>query len=183
MPARLKLGVQALAVGAVAALLGLLVWHLVQSNGGVAERVDAGTIARAPDFTLSRLDSAGRLRFSSLRGKAVVVNFWASWCLPCKEESPLLERVWKSRRADDVVVVGVNAGSEDFPSQARAFIRRHGLTYPNVRDTGAKLLRAYGVTGYPETFFVDRRGRVVDHVSGALSKAQLDAGLREALKT
>jgi cytochrome c biogenesis protein CcmG/thiol:disulfide interchange protein DsbE len=76
--------------------------------------------------------------------------------------------------------VGVDAGAEDFPSQARAFIRRHRVTYPNVRDKGTTLLRAYGVTGYPETFFVDRRGRVVDHVSGGLSKAELEAGIRKA---
>ncbi len=180
MPARLKLGAQSLAIVGVAALLALLGWHLVHSDGGIAERVEAGTIARAPDFTLSRLDRAGELRFSSLRGKAVVVNFWASWCLPCKEEAPLLEGAWRSWRARGVVVVGVDAGAEDFPSQARAFIRLHRVTYPNVRDKGTTLLRAYGVTGYPETFFVDRRGRVVDHVSGGLSKAELDGGIRKA---
>jgi cytochrome c biogenesis protein CcmG, thiol:disulfide interchange protein DsbE len=179
-PGSLKVGAQSLAAVAMVGLVGLLVRDLLREDGGVAAGVRAGTVVRAPDFALSRLDRDGTLRFSSLRGKVVVVNFWASWCLPCKKEASLLEGASRRWRSDGVVVLGVD-GADDFPSRARAFIRRHRLTYPSVRDEDAALLRGYGVTGYPETFFVDRRGRVVGHVSGEISRAELEAGIAEAL--
>jgi cytochrome c biogenesis protein CcmG, thiol:disulfide interchange protein DsbE len=175
-----RLTAQALALSAVAALLALLVWDLVhEGNGGVAKQVQAGTIAVAPEFTLPRLDRAASLRFGSLRGKAVVVNFWASWCHPCKEEAGRLEAGWRKWRSRGVVFVGID--EEDFPGRARAFMRRYGITYPIVRDKDGHLVREYGLTGYPETFFVDRRGRVVDHKATPISTEELDAGIRKAL--
>src|ERR671936_2865637 len=108
MTARLKLGAQALAIGLVLALLALLIWKLVNHNGGgVASKVDKGKIVPAPDFTLNRLDRPGRLQLASLRGKAVVLNFWASWCFPCKQEAPALERAWREHDGR-IVVLGVD---------------------------------------------------------------------------
>src|SRR5919201_806673 len=166
MTARLKLGAQALAIGLVLALLALLIWKLVNQNGGgVASKVDKGKVVPAPDFTLSRLDRPGRLQLASLRGKAVVLNFWASWCYPCKQEAPALERVW-TQHDGRVVVLGVDVN--DFKSDARKFIRKHRPPY--------------GLTGIPETFFVDRRGRVVAHVQGQVTAADLRDGIEEALR-
>jgi cytochrome c biogenesis protein CcmG/thiol:disulfide interchange protein DsbE len=175
----LRLAAQSLALAGVAGLLALLVWDVTHSNDGVAGKVEAGTLVRAPDFTLPRLDRAGTLRFSSLRGHAVVVNFWASWCGPCKEEAGLLQRASERWRSRGVVFLGIDG--EDFPSRARSFIRRRGVTYPNVRDGDGSMIRAYGLSGYPETFFVDRRGRVVYHVGRQVSWTELEYGIRKAL--
>jgi cytochrome c biogenesis protein CcmG, thiol:disulfide interchange protein DsbE len=175
-----RIGAQSLALAAVAGLLGLLIWDVVhEQNGGIAKKVQAGTIAVAPQFALPRLDRDGTLRFASLRGKAVVVNFWASWCRPCKAEAGRLEAASRKWRGRGVVVVGID--EEDFPGRARAFLARHGITYPTVRDADGALVRKYGLTGYPETFFVDRRGRVVDHVAAEISTEDLEAGIRRAL--
>jgi len=180
MTARLKLGAQALAVGLVLALLGLLVWKLAtQNGGGVASKIDHGKTTQAPNFTLSRLDRPGRLQLASLRGKAVVLNFWASWCSPCKKEAPALERAW-TQHDGRVVVLGVDVN--DFSGDARKFMGKHGLTYPVVHDNKNITSPKYGLTGLPETFFVDRSGRVVGHVSGQVTASDLQSGIEEALR-
>ncbi len=99
------------------------------------------------------------MAFSSLRGKAVVVNFWASWCIPCKDEAPVLEQTWRDHRDEGLVVLGVDA--QDFKGDARSFMRKYGVTYPVVHDGKGSTLGRWGVTGFPETFCVDRRGRLV----------------------
>lgn len=180
MTARLKLGAQALAVGLVLALLALLIWKLATDNGGgVAPKVDSGKVVSAPDFTLSRLDRPGHLQFESLRGKAVVLNFWASWCRPCNTEAPALQRAWKHHDGR-VVVLGVDVN--DFSGEARKFMRKHRVTYPVVHDNENVTSPKYGLTGLPETFFIDRRGRVVGHVTGQVSASELRDGIQEALR-
>jgi len=118
----------------------------------------------APAFRLARLDG-GEVDLASLRGRFVVMNFWASWCVPCKDEAPLVERVWREYRDRGVVVIGVNV--QDLESEARKFIANMGVTYPNVRDRDGTVSRAYGITGIPETFFIDRQGRVIRKFPGA----------------
>lgn len=181
MTRRLKPAAQALAVALVVALFGLLVWRIVRDDGGgAAAQVASGERLPAPDFTLERLDRAGTLTLSSLRGKVVVLNFWASWCLPCKKEAPLLERTWEQWRDSGVVFVGVDA--QDFRSDARAFMRRYGITYPNVYDGKGSTLGRYGVTGFPETFFVGRDGKLVgERVQGRISEQELRDGIERAL--
>jgi cytochrome c biogenesis protein CcmG/thiol:disulfide interchange protein DsbE len=180
MTARIKLGAEALAVGLVLALLALLIWKLVNQNGGgVASKIDKGRIVAAPNFMLSRLDRPGRLQLAAFRGRAVVLNFWASWCYPCKQEAPALERVW-TRHDGRVVVLGVDIN--DFSNDARKFMRKHRLTYPIVHDNQNVTSPRWGLTGLPETFFVDPRGRVVGHVAGQISAADLQTGIEEALR-
>lgn len=176
--ARLKLGAQALAVGLVLALLALLIWKIAHQNGGgVASKIDHNKVVSAPNFTLGRLDRPGKLQLASLRGKAVVLNFWASWCYPCKKEAPALERLWRQRDGS-VIVLGVDVN--DFSGDARKFMRKHGLTYPVVHDNGNVTSPKYGLTGLPETFFVDRHGRVVGHVAGQVTASDLRRGIAEA---
>lgn len=160
MAARARLVGQAIAVAGVGALLALLVWKVAfEGRGGVADRLERGETPPAPGFTLERLDRPGTLSLASLRGKGVVLNFWASWCIPCKDEAPFLEEAWRTNRDRGLVIVGVDA--QDFRADARAFMKRFGITYPVVYDGKGSTLGRYGVTGFPETFFVDRRGNLV----------------------
>jgi cytochrome c biogenesis protein CcmG, thiol:disulfide interchange protein DsbE len=156
----LRLTGQLVALVAVAGLLGLLVWRLTHQShppkiGGAA-----------PIFTLRRIDAPGSLALRSLRGKAVVLNFWASWCVPCKGEAKLLEQASRQYGKQGVVFLGVDYN--DVTSDARTFLAHHGVTYPTVHDTGTVGTR-YGLTGVPETYFIDRRGRLVGfHIVGTI---------------
>ena len=181
MSGRLRLGAQAAAVAVVVALLGLLVWKVVVGTGDeVTGALASGGRPQAPAFTLPRLIGTGELSLDSYRGKAVLLNFWASWCIPCKDETPLLQRSWQRWKGRGVVFIGVNA--MDFRGDARAFTRRYGVTYPNVFDGKGSTLGRYGVTGFPETYFLDARGRVVYRIAGPVTEAaEIDAGIRRAL--
>jgi len=131
MKRRLLLVGQGVAVGLVVLLFALLLWKLVSDEGGdLARAASDGERPEAPDFTLERLDEDGELALASLQGKAVVVNFWASWCGPCKEEAPILEQIWQDHRKSGLVVVGLDA--RDFRRDARGFANRFGLTFPLV---------------------------------------------------
>jgi cytochrome c biogenesis protein CcmG/thiol:disulfide interchange protein DsbE len=151
---------QAVAVVVVLVLAGVLVWRLAFDRRGV----DTGQ--PAPPLSLGRLDTQGRLALSSLRGKVVAVNFWASWCGPCRDEAPLLERLWNENRGRGLVVLGVDA--MDAAGDARKFMRKYGLTYPVVHDAHGSTLGHWGVPGLPTTFVVGRDGRVVAKVIGGL---------------
>jgi cytochrome c biogenesis protein CcmG, thiol:disulfide interchange protein DsbE len=120
----------------------------------------------------------GHIALSELRGVPIVLNFWASWCPPCREEAPRLERRWHAARADGVLFLGLDM--QDLSGDARDFLGEFRVSYPNVRDRGDDVAREWGVTGLPETFFISRRGRVVAHVIGAISAQQLGDGIRAA---
>jgi cytochrome c biogenesis protein CcmG/thiol:disulfide interchange protein DsbE len=174
MVPRVKLVGQVLAVACVAGLLAILGWRLANGTH-VAKGV-------APGFDLPRLNGSGKLALDSLRGKAVVVNFWASWCVPCKQEAKTLESGWQRWKGKDVVVLGVDG--QDFSGDARSFMSQHKVTYPVVRDGPGSTVSAYGVSGFPETFFVDRKGRIVGaHVIGAVTASMLDSNIRRALQS
>jgi cytochrome c biogenesis protein CcmG/thiol:disulfide interchange protein DsbE len=183
---RVRLVAQGVAIGLVVLLFLLLAWSLATDEGGDLAAASArGERPLAPDFTLERLDGDGALTLSSLRGKGVVLNVWASWCIPCKEEAPFLEQVWRESRDEGLVVVGLDA--KDFRRDARAFVRRYGLTFPIVYDGPGDTLGGYGVTGFPETFVLDREGRVVETFVGAINtdddRARLRAAVRRALES
>ena len=152
---------QVVALAAVAGLLGLLVWRLTHQShppkiGGPA-----------PGFTLRRIGSPGKLDLASLRGKPVVLNFWASWCVPCKGEAKMLERAWRQYRRQGVVFLGIDY--HDVTSDARTFLSHHGVTYPTVQDGSGAVADRYGGSAVPETYFVDRRGRLVGaHIVGTV---------------
>ena len=141
------------------AFIALLTFGLFQ-----AESADLTAGERAPDFELPLLDRAGVLSSQDLQGKPVVLNFWASWCIPCREEAPLLERAWREYRDDGVVFVGVNI--KDSASDATDFVERFDITYPVVRDEEEDLARKLGVYGLPETFFIDHEWSFMSSVSG-----------------
>lgn len=179
MARRARIGAQVVAVAAVGALLALLVWRVTHQP----KPVKVGK--PAPPFTLKRLESDTKLSLRSLRGKPVVINFFASWCPPCKAESPALERLWRQWRTEGVVLLGVDYN--DPTSDARRFVERHGLTYPIVRDRSGAVGDRYDLSGVPETFVVDRRGRLVVHLLGPVDERaradQLRQGIRTALES
>ena len=183
-------------VGVLALFLALLVYGLVTKSPetGIDEGLARASPVTAPGFDLpvlqpgslgrglaSRLAPAladRRVALRELGGRPVVVNFWASWCVPCREEAPLLERSWRVARREEVLFVGVN--QQDITEDARAFMREFRISYLNVRDQGNGTAREWGVTGLPETFFVTAEGKVVAHVIGVLSPEQMREGLAAA---
>jgi len=112
----------------------------------------------APNFRLT-LFNGGALDTAGLRGRLLVVNFWASWCIPCRDEAPLFEALWRGFRDQGVVVIGVNI--QDSPSAARGFIRVFEQTFPNGPDSDGRLSIDFGVYGVPETFIIDQNGIIV----------------------
>ena len=163
MAEQLKLGAQALAVAVVGVLATLLVWNLTHQTP--PPKVGA----HAPAFSLPRLNGGGHVSLASLRGKTVVLNFFASWCHPCKREAPDLESFWRRYRSEGVVVLGVDSG--DTRSAVRDFLSAHGVTYPIVFDPGEKLAYGpYALPGLPVTYVLNQHGRIVgDPVVGPVS--------------
>lgn len=160
MSVRLKRGVQGLSLLAVVVLAGILVWRIV-SNESVHEG------QQAPKLALGRLNAPGTLSLASLRGKVVAVNFWASWCGPCRDEAPILEQTWTQKRGQGFVLLGVDANEP--AGDGRSFVRKHGLTYPMLHDGNGSTLGHWGVPGLPTTFVIDRQGRVVAKLLGGLT--------------
>jgi len=167
-PGRVQRVAQLAALIGVAALLGLLIWKVAFGRTtGAADELAEGKLVHAPAFTLDRLDRDGQLGVGDLKGRAVVVNFWASWCVPCRDEAPVLQKTYERYRDQGLVVLGVDVN--DFRQDARRFMKRYGLTYPVVYDGKGSTVGKWGVRGFPETFFVDRTGKLVgERIEGAV---------------
>lgn len=148
----------------ILALLVVFGWKIFDGARG---QVNSGL---APDFTLSLFDG-GQLTLSELRGRVVVVNFWASWCIPCRDEAPILEQTWRRYRDRGVIFIGVDYLDTD--KEARAFLQEFEVTYPNGVDLGTQIAKDYRIKGVPETFFIARDGRVAHLVIGPLTETQL----------
>jgi cytochrome c biogenesis protein CcmG, thiol:disulfide interchange protein DsbE len=130
----------------------------------------------AAGFTLDSLTAPGQhITLSQYQGKPLIVNFWASWCEPCQQETPLLAR-WYTRQHGHVIIVGLD--ENDTAASALQFAKAKGVSYPIGVDPQLAAANAYGVTGLPQTFFLNAQHRIVDHVLGAVTQADLDKGLR-----
>ena len=173
----------ALALALVAGLLALLVYRLAsqESAKGFVAEIAAGKKPPAPGFSLGRLDpEQGKVSLSRFRGKPVVVNWWASWCGPCKEEAGLLEAAYRKWSPRGVVFVGVD--TNDLESDGRRFVEKHGLSFTMLHDGSGSTVGHWGILGFPETFVVDPRGRAVAHIPRQIESAdQLDEAIEKAV--
>jgi cytochrome c biogenesis protein CcmG, thiol:disulfide interchange protein DsbE len=160
-------------------LVPVLAVFVVGGIGLFRARPQAELGRPAPAFGLPALDGDGDIALAGLRGKPVVLNFWASWCGPCKDEAPEFARTAK-RHADDVHFLGVTM--LDSVTPARAFVDTYGIGYPSVRDARGVVAKRYGVTGVPETAFIDAQGRLVGSYIGAFTKGQLERAVRDLLE-
>ena len=183
------------AVGMVAALLGLLIFAIVHGgNGGrFVSQIAHHDKPAAPSFDLAVIWpnsqtwptnirpslKDGKLTLSELRGHPAVINFWASWCVPCKEEAPAFDAAALQFRGR-VAFVGVNV--QDLTGPARRFLERHQVNNVSVRDGSNTTYNNYGLTGVPETYYIDPHGRATSHAPGAITKTELLASVRTLLK-
>jgi cytochrome c biogenesis protein CcmG/thiol:disulfide interchange protein DsbE len=147
-------------------ILGLLATALTrhQQTLAVGVALARGETPPVPAVTLPAFDGSP-VSLAVLRGHPVVLNFWASWCIPCRDEAPLIEEVWREYGSKGLIVLGVD--TQDLEAPARAFIKQYGITYPNVRDPDGFVGRLFGTTGVPETFFISADGRILGKFSGA----------------
>lgn len=163
------------------ALLALLASQLLTPSQGTSSSGAASPLIGrpAPDFTLSTLGAASTssIHLATLKGKPVILNFWASWCDACKQEAPLLQRTGQRISKQGGVLIGIDF--EDTADAAKRFLSNYNITYPNVIDTvnGATAI-AYGVTGVPETFFINSQGTIIHKEIGALSEKMMQQDLR-----
>ena len=166
---------------AAAALVGLLAYGIAAkgSDTSIDQAVAAGKPVAAPVATLPRLSGAGTGSLAQFRGPPVLLNAWASWCPPCKGEMPLLERAHRRMQRAGGTVLGIDV--QDDRQSALAFLRRKGVTFPSLRDRDRSYVHRLGVTGYPESFLIDRRGRIVALNRGPVTTAWLDANLPKVL--
>ena len=161
-----------LAAGLLVALLALLAWGLRTRAGGPLES------GLAPDFSLTTFEGE-TVTLGDLRGQVVIINFWASWCPPCRDEAPYLEATWRKYRDRGVVFIGVDY--VDTEPNALAYIEEFDITYPNGPDIGQKIAGAYRIKGVPETFYVDKTGQLRGVHIGPLFPPTLDNKIDELL--
>lgn len=193
----LRFAAYALVALAGTAMIALLAYGLISRapDARIDDSLTAGRPVRAPGFQLDVLQRGnlgtpltsaltaplrdGRVALRELRDVPVVLNVWASWCVPCREEAPLLQRTWeRDARPRGVLMLGLDM--QDAQEDARAFMRDFHISYLNIRDPTNDTSRRYGATGIPETFFISPRGEIVGHVIGVVTTEQLRAGITAA---
>lgn len=151
---------------AVLAVIGLLVYGLVLKGSSRVEIGDA-----APDGPLPQLEGGGTGSLADYRGSWVLVNFWASWCDPCREEAPALEEFQRRYGSDSFTVLGID--TQDLSDDGREFVERYGLSYPQLHDGDGDHADEYGTTGVPENYLVDPQGNVRLLVVGPITAERL----------
>jgi cytochrome c biogenesis protein CcmG, thiol:disulfide interchange protein DsbE len=165
---------QLLALVVVVAVLALVGFRLRSSAAGPVP-----LMSLAPEFTLTTFDGQS-YHSADLRGKVVVINFWASWCQPCKEEAPELENTWRHYKDQNVLFLGI--GYVDTETEALGYLKQFDITYPNGPDLGTRISQAYRIRGVPETYFIDTAGRLVFSKIGPTTQAEMMSVIEPLLK-
>lgn len=167
-------------LGSVVLIIGFILVAAVIGMQLARQNQTQPTSGPAPDFSLTTF-SGDTFRLTEQRGKVVVINFWASWCGPCRDEAPILQSVWQRYRDQGVVLVGV--AYLDIDQDSRAFIDEFGITYPNGPDIGTRISETYRIQGVPETFVLDQNGQIVEFIIAPVQPGQLDAVLDRILQS
>jgi cytochrome c biogenesis protein CcmG, thiol:disulfide interchange protein DsbE len=172
-----------LTVGLVAGVLVAVLGGGSDSSGtmrpGSVSGAGAEVGSLAPDFQLPALDGHGNERLADYRGRPVIVNFWASWCNPCRKEFPLLKEALRDHRAQHLAVIGVTY--QDIPSDSRTFVKQKAATWPQGVDDGGAVASAYGVRAIPQSFFIRADGTIAARVFGVTSESALAGPLAQLL--
>jgi cytochrome c biogenesis protein CcmG/thiol:disulfide interchange protein DsbE len=134
---------------------------------------------RAPDFTAPVLGRSSTASLADFEGRPLLLNFWASWCVPCRDEAPDLAATSRRYENSEMVMIGIN--TQDLMPDATAFIDRHDIGYLNLRDSEGKVTTLYGVRAFPETFFISREGIILEHIFGPMSSPELRSKIERAL--
>ena len=158
------------------AIVAVMAFIVILAAGLVKSYQEQRRSGPAPDFTLTLFDG-GEFTLSDYRGEVVVINFWASWCDPCRDEAPFLERAWLKRKDQGVKFIGI--GYLDSDKEALAYLAEFNVTYPNGPDLASKIAPKYRIRGVPETFIVDPEGNIAFFKPGPMSEEEL---LRELAK-
>lgn len=161
-----------IAFALLAALLGLVGWGLARAQRGQVQN------GMAPDFTLTTFDNQ-QISLKELRSKVVVLNFWASWCQPCRLEAAYLEQTWRKYKDQGVVFIGVDY--VDTEPNALAYLKEFDITYFNGPDLGTRISQAYGIKGVPETFYIAKNGELRGVKIGPLETPELEQKIEELL--
>jgi cytochrome c biogenesis protein CcmG/thiol:disulfide interchange protein DsbE len=158
--------------------LALLVWGMLNKEPITGLSGVTMVNRPAPDFTLTTF-KGNTISLEDLRDKPVVINFWASWCPPCRVEAPLIERTWRAYKNRGLIFLGVNI--QDREEDALNYIREFNITYPNGPDPAGEIAINYGVSGLPVTFFVSSKGQVVRRWVGAVDSSVLISSIEEIM--
>jgi cytochrome c biogenesis protein CcmG/thiol:disulfide interchange protein DsbE len=169
-----------LAIAALVAIgfLGLLIWGMLNKQPITGLSGVTMVNRAAPGFTLTTFNG-NTISLQDLRGKPVVINFWASWCPPCRIEAPLLERTWRAYKDQGLIFIGVNI--QDREVDALNYLREFDITYPNGPDPIGEISIDFGVSGLPVTFFISGKGEVVRRWVGAIEKSVLISAIEEIM--
>ncbi|UCD78226.1 MAG: redoxin domain-containing protein [Desulfobacterales bacterium] len=163
----------------IVGFLALLVWGMLNKEPITGLSGITMVNRPAPGFVLTTFEGT-TISLADLRGKPVVINFWASWCPPCRVEAPLLERTWRAYKNRGLIFLGINI--QDRQEDALNYIREFDVTYPNGPDPTGEITIDYGVSGLPVTFFVSRDGEVVRRWVGAVEKGVLINSIEEIMQ-
>jgi cytochrome c biogenesis protein CcmG/thiol:disulfide interchange protein DsbE len=169
-------------VGVIAvALVALLIFGVLQTrnNDSIDQAVARGEKPPAKIVTLEDLDGRGSGSLADFRGQPVFVNFFASWCIPCTQEAPLLDQVQRMMQARGGTVVGVAV--DDARSDTEGFVKKHAIAYPVWRDVNRTLARGFGLQGIPESFVLDSQGRILALERQQITQRWIDERLKPLL--